>query len=160
MSEILDLKRVVDGLVVALDRYDPNQPRDPGGEGGGQWIASGSGATVESDVKSAKKTIDEWEKSVDSNAADALGDSVKKATDPYRKLFKMYVDRLRGGTEKLISAVKANDMAALRRALKKVNLDLNEFRGIRDSLNLTTFAEWQEHEATFRTLLNIVGRAT
>jgi hypothetical protein len=24
------------------DRYNPNQPRDPGGEGGGQWIAAGA----------------------------------------------------------------------------------------------------------------------
>lgn len=52
--------------VKATDRkgYDPNQPRDPGGEGGGQWVKAGEGdddTSAEELLRKAgpQKTVDE-----------------------------------------------------------------------------------------------------
>ncbi len=38
------LHLTVDEFFELVEKFDPNQPRDPGGEDGGQWVADGGDA--------------------------------------------------------------------------------------------------------------------
>jgi phage-related protein (TIGR01555 family) len=51
------LKLNVDPLMG--DAYNPNQPRDPGGEGGGQWVSGGAGSAAFADWFGNSKVVDE-----------------------------------------------------------------------------------------------------
>ena len=43
--------------ITGAGHYDPNQPRDPGGEGGGQWIRVGAGSGVTRDETGIEEKI-------------------------------------------------------------------------------------------------------
>jgi len=55
--------------------YDPNQPRDPGGEGGGQWIKEGGGDESEASDADYLAAVEAG----DTEAAQAMVDAKAKA---------------------------------------------------------------------------------
>jgi hypothetical protein len=43
---------------VAFEKYNPSQPRDPGGEGGGQWVSGGDGGAADEGAANPHKPVD------------------------------------------------------------------------------------------------------
>jgi hypothetical protein len=112
MSKIDDAIKRVNDLVKA---YNPDQPRDPGGEGGGQWISDGGGTD---DKKVAYKpkgkqpadaplnsrgepVYDNSEFKYDDNAEDAAStQSIKDTAAGTLKLFQYKVkQKVKSGAE-------------------------------------------------------------